>query len=287
MNRVTEKIFEGKERSLKKQKNLAFSFGKNILTTVCKIAEKERFHSDNRGSILIEFAICIPIFIILLFYINDLVRLKRWHSQTEFVAQQMANIIQNISQKRSNKKITANDIKYAVSAAYLSAFPGTSRFTSNKVTNSTGELGYNPLGLIYCVQGITDSTAKVRWVKRFHMAGITYNPSQVAIDNTINRSNVKNLSNASPSEIYPTLRIEKDQIKIIIECAIHYSQASGYSFADGRRTASVSPSQAFGLKLYKLSPPVTRDGTNNDAIYFHSAVIFTPNPELFNETAPV
>ena len=137
-----------------------------------------------------------------------------------------------------------------------------------------------------CVQGITDSTAKVRWVKRFHMAGITYNPSQVAFDNTINRSNVKNLSNASPSEIYPTLRIEKDQIKIIIECAIHYSQANGYSFADGRRTASVSPFQAFGLKLYKLSPPVTRGGTNNDAIYFHSVVIFTPKPGLFDGTAP-
>ena len=287
MNRVTKKIFDGKERPLKRQKNLAVSFGKNILTTVCEIAEKERFHSDNRGSILIEFAICMPVFVILLFYINDLVRLKRWRSQTEFVAQQMANIIQNISQKRNNKKITANDIKYAVSTAYLSAFPGTSRFTSDKVTKYTGELGYNPLGYIYCVQGITDSTAKVLWAKRFHMAGKTYTPNKVVVDDNYNRSNIKISSNVSPSEIYPLLRIEKDQIKIIIECAIHYAQGSGYSFADGRLTANVSPAHAFGLRLYKLAPPVTRDGATNDAIYFHSAVIFTPNPELFNETAPV
>lgn len=287
MNRVTEKIFEGKERSLKKQKNLAFSFGKNILTTVCKIAEKERVHSDNRGSILIEFAICMPVFVILLFYINDLVRLKRWRSQTEFVAQQMANIIQNISQKRSNKKITANDIKYAVSTAYLSAFPGTSRFFNKKATN---DLGYNPLGFIYCVQGISDSTAKVLWAKRFHIStGQIFNPSQVVVQNTnIRRSNVKNLTaGGSPSEIYPLLRIEKDQIKIIIECAIHYYPSDSYYFTDGRRTSNVSPAHAFGLRLYKLAPPVTRDGVANDAIYFHSAVIFTPNPELFNETAPV
>jgi len=58
-----------------------------------------------RGSILIEFAVCMPIFIILLFYIHDLVKIKRYYSQTEFVAQQMANILQNISQKRADKKI--------------------------------------------------------------------------------------------------------------------------------------------------------------------------------------
>ncbi len=46
----------------------------------------------NRGAILIEFAICMPILIILLFYISDLVKIKRYYSQTEFVGQQMANI---------------------------------------------------------------------------------------------------------------------------------------------------------------------------------------------------
>lgn len=280
---VSKSIWRGS--SLQKQINFSVSFGKKVLTTICRVAKKIRFRSANCGSILIEFAFCMPVLIILLFYINDLVKLKRWYSQTEFVAQQMANIIQNISQKRSNKKITVNDIKYAASAAYLSAFPGTSRFVSKGI--KTSELGYNPLGNIFCVQGITDSTAKVLWAKRFHMADGVYAPINVGVDNGIRRTNVKNLSNVSPSEIYPTLRIGKDQIKIIIECAVHYSQASGYRFADGRLTANVSPSHAFGLKLHRLSPPATRDGKNNDAIYFHSVVIFTPRLGLFDETAPV
>ena len=64
---------------------------------------------------------------------------------------------------------------------------------------------------------------------------------------------------ASPSEIYPTLKINPNEIKIIFESNVHYSQ---------------------------LSPPETRGGTGNDGIYFHSAVIFTPKPGLFDETPP-
>lgn len=81
-----------------------------------------------RGAVLVEFAVCMPILIILLFYIHDLVRIKRYYSQTEFVAQQMANIIQNISQKRENKKITAEDLGYAVALAYQTIYPGTTMF---------------------------------------------------------------------------------------------------------------------------------------------------------------
>ena len=241
-----------------------------------------------RGSIIIEFAVCMPILIVLIFYIHDLVKLKRLHSQTEFVAQQMANILQNISQKREgvNRKITLPDIRYAASLAYLSMFPGTARFTSNKVTIATSDLGYNPLGYIFCVKGNSDSTASVLWTRRFHFAGSVYNPASVSIDQYwLDRSNVKRLTKASPSEIYPTLKIEKDQIKIIIECAVHYSPANSYSFSDGRKTRDVSPSEAFGLRLFKLSPPETRAGSN-DAIYFHSAVIFTPKPGLFDATPP-
>ena len=84
--------------------------GRHIATLFRKFS----LRAVERGSILIEFAICMPILIILLFYINDLVRIKRYYSQTEFVALQMANILQNIAKTR---KITRNDIKYAASLA--------------------------------------------------------------------------------------------------------------------------------------------------------------------------
>lgn len=249
---------------------------------------KLRLRSANCGAILIEFAVCMPILIILLFYINDLMRLKRIYSQTEFVAQQMANILQNISQKResSNRKITKSDIGYAASLAYLSMFPGTTRFMLSGQSSHVSDLGYNPLGYIFYVKGNSDSTASVVWSRRFHLADGVFNPSGVSIDtNRLDRSNVKALTNASPSDIYPTLKINPNEIKIIIECAIHYSRSSGYHFTDGRTTSNVTASQAFGLRFFNLSPTATRAGSN-DAIFFNSVAIFTPNPGLFNTTAP-
>ncbi len=256
---------------------------------LCKIAKSFKSLTKNikncAGTVLIEFAVCMPILIILLFYINDLVRIKRYYSQTEFVAQQMANILQNISQSRTDKRITANDLRYAASLAYLSAFPGKTEFRTKKLTS---DLGYCPLAFIFCVKGNVDSTASILWGRRVHMAYMTeFAPNSVSIENNLLvRTNVKILSNASPSEIYPTLKINPGEIKIIIECALFYHQAKDYFFTDGRRTSNVSPSEAFGLNLFKLSPPIARDGYANQNVYFHSAVIFTPKPGLFDETPP-
>ena len=275
-----------------------FSFVKFCIKKI--LSEKKSIPSDRRikkildatsrcrGAILIEFAVCMPILIILLFYINDVVRLKRLHSQTEFVAQQMVNILQNISQKREGKdrKITCNDIRYAASLAYLTMFPGTTRFTLTVDKVNTSDFGYNGLGYIFCVKGNSDSTASVLWARRFHFADRAENPSAVSIDQAwLSRSNVKRLTNASPSEIYPTLKINPDEIKIIIECGVHYSQAGSYYFTDGRSAADVSPAEAFGLRLFKLLPDATRAGSNG-SIFFLSAVIFTPKPGLFDKTPP-
>ena len=245
---------------------------------------KLRLRAANCGSILIEFAICMPILIILLFYINDVVRLKRHYSQTEFVAQQMANILQNISQKRegADRKITLPDIRYAASLAFLSMFPGTTNFRSGP----NSDLGYTAMVYVFCIKGNRDSTASVLWFQRFSFAEDTPRPSSVRMDVGFpGRSNVKVLTDASPSEIYPTLKINPDEIKIIVECSVFYQHGDRYGFSDGRSSAQVSPSQAFGLHLYKLSPPKVRAGSNA-CLYFHSAVIFTPKPGLFDATAP-
>ncbi len=61
----------------------------------------------------------MPVLIILLFYINDLVKIKRMYSQTEFVGQQMSNILQNISK---NQPVTLTNIKHACALAWLSAY---------------------------------------------------------------------------------------------------------------------------------------------------------------------
>ena len=97
----------------------------------------------------------------------------------QFVAHQMASMLQNVSQNRTDKTITKNDIRYAISAAYLTVFPGISRFS----TNCRSDFGYNPMLWIYYVKGNSDSTASVIWVQRYHMAGHqTTNPERIEQD---------------------------------------------------------------------------------------------------------
>ncbi len=252
----------------------------------CKLANHytsniaRRFHllRASSGAILIEFAVCMPVLIILLYYINDLAKLKRWRDQTEFVALQMANILQNVAKKEIDEgrtNLSYSAIKHAASLAYLSVFPGTTNFHSDK---QKSDLGYNGLGYIFCVQGNADSTASVLWTRRFHFADGVSSPSTIAIDQSLlTRTNVKRLTDASPSEIYPTLKINPGDIKIIVECGVHYSRSKGYGFTDGRLSSQVSSSEAFGLYSLKLSADAVRAGAKNDSIYFLSAVIFKPN----------
>ena len=88
-------------------------FFKNFAKRIYSKSRKNRHKKINsKGTVLIEFAICIPILVILLFYAHDLVKLYRYQAQTEFVGQQMVNILQNISKNRESKLITKKDLRY-------------------------------------------------------------------------------------------------------------------------------------------------------------------------------
>ena len=113
---------------------------------------------------MIEFAFAVPIMIMLLYYIHDLVRLKRWQSQTQFVAHQMASMLQNISPNQPTA-VTKDNLRHIISAAYLSIFPGVTRFSTK---SSTAPYGYTPIAWIYCIKGNSDSSASVVWFQRYH-----------------------------------------------------------------------------------------------------------------------
>lgn len=266
---------------LKKHTKSRHYLSKFVKITKFVFKKLAKLRLANTGSILIEFAVCMPVLIILLYYINDLTKLKRWQDQTEFVAQQMANILQNIAQKGAaeGRTISYPDLQYAASLAYLSIFPGKTNFHDKRAN----EFGYSALGHIFCIQGNEDSTASVLWAKRFSFAGAATKPSSVVIDRSyLNRSNIKVLSNVAPSEIYPTLKISPGEIKLILECGIFYQK--GWSqFIDGR--SSLSPSEVFGLKLYKLSPPTPRAGGSN-YMHFLQTAIFRGIPKEFFITEP-
>ena len=223
-----------------------------------------------RGAILIEFAICMPILIILLFYINDLVKIKRYYSQTEFVGQQIANMIQNISQKRTDKRITKTDLQYALASSYLTIYPATGAFSSND-----GKLfGNMPMVYIFYVKGEANGTASCIWCRRLH-TNTRPNPSATYYENYWNSSeSVVNKNGTTPADIYSTLKVNSGDYKIIIETMIW-----GAGFYKGLGNISLTRKQS--LKTYMIEPRFTGNYS-----CLHSVVIFTPKPGLFSETAP-
>ena len=238
------------------------------------LIQKPYLRATNCGAILIEFAVCMPVLIILLFYINDLVKIKRYYSQTEFVAQQMVNIIQNISQKRENKKITANDLKYATALASQTIYPGTTLFWKNK---GMPFLHFSH-PIIYYVEGNKDGTATTYWRKAFYTdrkEAVSPATIQHSLVTTTHTSSVVTMgSKLQPSQIYPTLKIGPGEVKIILEVFLYFNASS----KDVNGKSGYTDREAFGCRL--VSPK------HKGAGYFHSVVIFTPKPGLFSETAP-
>ncbi len=259
----------------------------NLLSSVQETCINHKFNLLNsKGSILIEFAVCMPVLIILLYYINDLSKLKRYYDQTEFVCQQFVNIIQNLSQNREDKKIKLpEDLKYAGSLAWLSMYPGNTMYY-NKTERSAHDLSHSPGFIIYYVKGVSDGKASVIWNQRLYNYNTTipsawsYGP----ISSSDTSSKVVRGSNMLPSTIHPLLKISEGEIKIIVECYI-YTGSSRMSIKDYVATDDIS---AMARKAFKclLATPHATYASNKDGYYFNTVAIFTPQPGLFNEDRP-
>ncbi|MBO4405365.1 MAG: pilus assembly protein [Alphaproteobacteria bacterium] len=222
-----------------------------------------------RGAILIEFAICMPILIILLFYINDLVKIKRYYSQTEFVGQQMANILQNLAKKRNaaGETLKYEDLCHAASLAYLTMYPGTTMY-SPTAGQRKHEFIHCPFFYIYYIQGTSEGKAKCLWGKGITTDRVNHPPWHNFHDVTRNFESsivAYNPDEVTASSIYPTLKVEDDKPKIIIEPAILWG--TGLMDKNGGKVGTAR--QAFGYHF--VSPRRHSD------LYFNSVVIFSPN----------
>jgi hypothetical protein len=217
--------------------------------------------------------------IALLYYLHDMPKLVRIQERMEFCAHCLVNMLQNCSQSRAtSKNITFNDIRYAVRSAYLAFYPSTTMYATGTRQHP---LGHFPLGFIYYVSGNSDNTASVVWAFIFHMD--TNASEKVIITRHISThrySMINILQNVAPTAIYPGLKINLGEKKIILECSCCYHNKPGDpdTFSDGRKCPAVPVKTAFGL--YITTPKARVE------CYFNSIVIFTPKPDLFNETLP-
>jgi len=213
----------------------------------------------------------MPILIILLFYIHDLMRIKRLYSQTEFVGQQMANILQNIAR---TKKITMNDIKYAASLAYLTIYPGTTMFTTTP-GKEYHVFTHQPRVYMHYVKSGSEGKASSVWML-WVRPGSSTDPKNWDSEGAAGKyagSVVQFKTNVTPSSIYPTLKMDSGHDKVIIETQIRWD-SSGQRNANGKLLKSTR--EVFGCYLANI-----KQSKN----YFVSVVIFTPNSG-FTEDLP-
>lgn len=238
-----------------------------------KLVEKIE-ETSCRGSVLVEFAVWMPLLIILLSYIYDLVKIKRYYSQTEFIGQQIVNIIQNIS-GGVNVPVTKDNLKHALCLANLSLLPGTTMYTQDK-----DYPGYTTLVQVYRVVG--DGTGNAKCTSRIELSAWKGNkpPKDIFYNCTSEDhegSKVRYSSTAvSPSEIYPTLTMGSGsniaEEKIVIDVCL--------------LTDSTKSTEKQILGLYQAMPPFLTDDEDKFHFYFHSVTIFTPEKGLFSDSCP-
>ena len=95
----------------------------------------------------------------LIYYLHDVPKLQRYRRQMDFVAQQMVQMLQTVSQQRSNKRITQNDIVNVARAAYLTVFPGVSMVP---IRNEWLPLGFYVECFLFGVRGEPNNKASVK-----------------------------------------------------------------------------------------------------------------------------
>ena len=219
----------------------------------------------------------MPVLIILLYYVHDLSKLKRYYDQTEFVAQQMVNMIQNVSQKRgaansTKLKITINDLDHIHNLAWKTFYRGVTMFEKNSVF----PLNHKPCTTVYYVECSNDGKASCIWKTWLVKDAADHIYYETETSKTTDRhiSKVKFLTNTSPEKIHPTLRMNPNDKKIIIETSLERDPV-------GTQFGGISDKAAFGL--YLATPEILDDGWSH---LFYSTVIFTPKLGLFDETPP-
>lgn len=238
------------------------------------------FYRNIKGSILIEFAFAIPVFLALIYYIHDAPQAQRWQQQMRFVSEQIIQGIQTVSQSRSTdkKRITLTDLKHIFCSSFLSIFDGTSMFAISKCKC---KYGYFPHFSILSIRGIEYGRAKVIWRKDMVSdPDQTFNPGQLYMV-----GNANSIIKASAGDIISTselnCKIEPGENRIIVEICLWYENSGYYKFPDGTPTGSVPPQKAFGFLIHNPTHPRSVKHT-----YFHKLMVFTPKPGLFDDNIP-
>lgn len=190
-----------------------------------------KYFSQNTGAVALELACSVPVFMALLYYMHDVPKMEFYKSKTRFIAACAANMFQNISQKRADKRITKRDY------AYISAVAPFARWNGSYFRSSMS--ASNPLFLhdqlvLYYVKGVGNNKVNVVWAMRFSPA-TPLPPERVnkliffnggAATDAWCTLQVKTNTPIAASEIDKDFHLEEGEVAMILDCNL--SPAGAY-----------------------------------------------------------
>ena len=237
-----------------------------------------KFSRKNLGVILIEFAFAIPIFLVLIYYLHDLPKMRLMQRKMQFVAHEIAAILQNIAYE-SNSPIRGLDVCRAMRLAYLSIYFGN---TMNSTQFGGGySLGHFPYVTLYHVKNDISGNFKRLWTIRSCGGFVhSYLSNHEAYKWALLRASV-NPDASTAADFHPELEnLKNGENKIVIDCSLSYPWNESNTFADGRKTDEVSRREAFGFLFVN---PIG-SGTLGQG-FFPAVASFSPPPQAFSETS--
>ncbi|MBE6447602.1 MAG: hypothetical protein E7015_03940 [Alphaproteobacteria bacterium] len=221
--------------------------------------------------------------IMLLYYIHDLVLLKQIQRRMHFCTLCAVSMMQNVSQNRTDKKITKEDLDRIFKASYMTVFSNPHDVCSKwsgKGWSGSDITYFAPLVIL--VEGTGDNQCKVNWycwvdimqtyatINKY--AKVTSGGFGSSTAFSLCYKNVGSIGQSrSASDFYPDLKIQKGEIKIIVETNIQYDR--------GKSIKEL-------LGFYLISPSKYPGCTSRQNPYFLNYVIFSPRPGIFDPTTP-
>jgi hypothetical protein len=235
---------------------------------------------NSRGSVLIEFAICVPVLIMCLVAMHDIPKYYQIQAKLTFAAHCCVNMLQDVSVNRANKKITKSDVQRIAHAWTLIPWSN----PNIVYQNSAGKLPLNFFANIFLfyVVGTGDNKCKVMWslysstnTKTIPTLNWNSNTSGALTAGWASSLRLKgNLqTNINSTKLLPNFHIKNEEKKVIVEIVL-YSYNPPSHFRRG-----------FGFWMLSPKPSVTPPSSKERG-FFTTFVIFTPKPGLFTETPP-
>ena len=223
--------------------------------------------NSKRGAILIEFAFAVPVLFSLIYYIQDLATIKRWHSKLDFSLHCAANMFQN------TQNITKTDFARICYASVIGMF-------GDPEHNISPE-GYTEAPIIMmatCVTGVDDSKCKVNWFVWSDVSATKNHCRSTAsgrpgsYGSKFCATNIQVGSTYSTTQLDQSLAVKEGETKIILEISVYKGECTKDYDRD-----------YFKLFFVRVSPTFTVGGCPT---FMDHCIIFTSKPGTFDSNRP-